>query len=625
MFRKPTQIFFLLIILHGLSFSVLAQSALVPEGVAGDYLYIPFDVDIALDGSLDDWANIPAYTVTKGSQLSPDPAENGSFTFAVAADAERFYITMQMPDQNIIAGQHGNDFWNEDSFEFYLNFTGEFGAKGYKDGIHQININATNIGNDDPSDVSISGVRSGSLDVQALVFATDDGWGFEGSAALPPDFVLEHGAEIGFQAQINGATQSDRNVKLIWSNADAADGSWQDPSLFGRGIFYEIGQTDAPLPSEPEVVEFDPGDVDWSGLVAATWDGYKANYIYCGENCGDNLGLVFDPNMDYQAVSEGIGYGMLMAVMMDDQATFDIIYDAAHDIMLDEATGLFHWKADNSGNLTGLTSATDAEVDIAAALIFAQQLVDAGTWSQHGQRPYDERAHALIDSIYQYEVFDGQYLTPGDDWQGNGQEIINLSYFAPAWFRIFDEFQGTDRWVDVIRQGYISLYNVRGGSRYGLAPDWSTHDGKPAFDYCERTNRPLDTCKFEMTFDAIRVPWRIGLDCLWFGEARACLWSQRSAEFLNGLSATDFARMYDMDGQSVVGYQNELMTGMWLVAAMAAEDGELQTRLAEMLYNQSSNALSEGYWGGTSQYYFNQSLAWFGASLLSGDFRNLTE
>jgi hypothetical protein len=81
--------------------------------------------------------------------------------------------------------------------------------------------------------------------------------------------------------------------------------------------------------------------------------------------------------------------------------------------------------------------------------------------------------------------------------------------------------------------------------------------------------------------------------------------------------------MYDMTGQPVVNYQNELMVGMWLVASLAADDTALQARLVDQLTSYAGNALSDGHWGGTSQYYFNQSLAWFGAALLSGDFRNI--
>jgi hypothetical protein len=455
--------------------AVLAQDGgdlLVPPGESGEYIYIPFPVAITLDGDVSEWEGVPAFTVTKGPNTSSDPAENGSFTFAAAADAEKLYITMSMPDKTIIAGQHGQDFWNEDSLEFFLNVSGDLYSPVFRDGIYQININAADIGNTDPDGLTLTGVRSGTLPVSGFVFETANGWGFEAAVPLAAlNIEAAHGAEIGFQTQANGASIQDRNVQLVWSNADTNNASYQNPGVFGRAIFFEIGQTDLPLPSappEPEgPIQFDMGDINWKEMVRATWEGYKANYITCGESCGGNLGLVFDPNIGYQAVSEGVGYGLLMAVMMDDQPTFDTIYDAAHAIMLDANTGLFHWRVDNTGAITGSGSATDAEEDIALALIFAQQRVAQGEWTQHETRPYGDRANELIDAIYTYEVIEGRYLKPGNEW--GGREIINLSYFAPAWYRIFDQFQGTDRWRPVITYGYRTLFVTEGASR-GLVP-----------------------------------------------------------------------------------------------------------------------------------------------------------
>src|SRR5690606_19064621 len=84
---------------------------------------------------------------------------------------------------------------------------------------------------------------------------TENGWGFEASVPLADLLTVEHGKEIGFQSQINGATILDRDVKLIWSKYDRTDTSWQNPSLFGRGIFFELGRTDIPQASARIEVE----------------------------------------------------------------------------------------------------------------------------------------------------------------------------------------------------------------------------------------------------------------------------------------------------------------------------------------------------------------------------------
>jgi hypothetical protein len=226
----------------------------VPMEIPGEVVYIPFPVAITVDGKLDDWANLPVITVDRGPTPSINPAENGSFTYSVAADMTHLFITMQMPDQNIIAGKHGSEFWNEDSMEFYINASGDLNATSYSLKMFQVNINAADIGNTDPDALTITGVFSSDAKVSGYVFKTEDGWGFEAALDLTKLVEVAHGKEIGFQAQINGASVQDRDVKLIWSKADTNDTSWEHPNLFGRALFYELGRTDIPLASAVEAL-----------------------------------------------------------------------------------------------------------------------------------------------------------------------------------------------------------------------------------------------------------------------------------------------------------------------------------------------------------------------------------
>jgi endoglucanase len=227
-------------------------SVSIPPEIPGEVVYIPYPVAITVDGKLDDWADLPSISVDRGPTPSPNPAENSSFTFSVAADQTNLYITMQMPDQNIIAGKHGTEFWNEDSMEFYINASNDLNATGYGLKIFQVNINAADIGNTDPNALTITGVFSSDAKVSGFVFKTETGWGFEAALDLTKLVEVTHGKEIGFQAQINGASVQDRDIKLIWSKADTDDTSWEHPNLFGRALFYELGRTDIPLASAVE-------------------------------------------------------------------------------------------------------------------------------------------------------------------------------------------------------------------------------------------------------------------------------------------------------------------------------------------------------------------------------------
>lgn len=222
---------------------VVAQNKAPPEET-GKVVYIPFPVKITLDGKTDDWAGVPLQTVDRGPKKSPSPPENGKFDFAVAADETNLYVYMHTVDSNIIAGKHGKDTWNEDSMEFYLNLTKSLKASGYKTGIFQINISPTNIGKNN-APLAVTGTNAEKAKVTGSVFSTTDGWAFE--VAIPLESLKpEHGTTIGFQAHANGATKKDRDSKLIWSLADRADQSYQNPALFGKAVFFKVGSTDVP-------------------------------------------------------------------------------------------------------------------------------------------------------------------------------------------------------------------------------------------------------------------------------------------------------------------------------------------------------------------------------------------
>ncbi len=226
-----------------------AQAPLAPAGRPGAVTYIPFPAAISLDGKLDDWAGIPRTLVATGTLPSKNPAEDGSFDFALASDGGSLFVLMTAVDANIVSGAHGADFWNEDSLEFYLNLGGIFGLSKYSPDVAQYRVIPADIGNGDPTAITQSGANFKAFPLRAFVFKTADGWGFEGAVKLPATLKAAHGLEIGFQAQLNGASIKDRDVQLGWSSLDLANGSWQNPSLFGRGIFYKIGSTDLPQPS----------------------------------------------------------------------------------------------------------------------------------------------------------------------------------------------------------------------------------------------------------------------------------------------------------------------------------------------------------------------------------------
>jgi endo-1,4-beta-D-glucanase Y len=579
--------------------------------------YIAYPTEIRLDGETDDWNGIERVIVTEGNHYDTSPGNHDQFIFSLAADNGNLYLLLTTNDAEIFAGTPDTPPLQRDAFSVFFNFTDDLSLGTVIPGVVGITVDAAMIG-EPPGGELLTGhnIPVGS---EAIAFTTETGWAAEVRVPLHSFEAPTHGEVIGFQAYLYGADTWGGKAHLIWSRNDPDATSWYRADVFGQAIYYERGQTDLPQPYVIGEGGAAPGT--WGSVVSHGWNHYIEHFILCGDPCGDNLGAVFDPSEDYLAVSEGLGYGMLLAVMLDDQPTFDRIYDAAYFTMRDESNELHHWRMNGRGRITDTYSATDAELDIALALIFAQARVDDGTWRDLPDRPYGERAQTVLDNTYAVHVVENDKLSPGTLAGFDGDRLTNPSYFAPAWFRIFDQFEEGERWSPLIDAGY-ELLEASPGAENALIADWMSTDGTSSIDHCRANDIDLDNCQFVMGYDAIRVPWRVGLDCLWFDEARACDWSQRGARFLRAQPPDSRARLYDLDGTLIVDYQDEAMLSMWIMGALAADDPFLAAELSEQLIT-FGYPPGNGYFGENADLYYNLSLGLFTATWLTGDFQNL--
>lgn len=230
----------------------------VPRGEPGVSIFVPLSnaSGIVIDGDLFDWNGVPLVVTTSG----PNPADAGEVRWQVAADGQELYFAATVADSSIVAGEHGDDYWNEDSIEFYVNFSADQNATTYGPGIAQITFSPVDIGNDDPDSLTISGNNAASMNVSGFVFPTADGWGVEVALDLSGLTAPAHRKGFGVQMQVNGSSGGDRDSKLSWSTADVNDTSFQDPSVFGTAIFFDDliepvpAQTDDQSDVEPEIV-----------------------------------------------------------------------------------------------------------------------------------------------------------------------------------------------------------------------------------------------------------------------------------------------------------------------------------------------------------------------------------
>jgi len=389
-------------------------------------------------------------------------------------------------------------------------------------------------------------------------------------------------------------------------------------------------------------------------VLDKTWSGLKTRNVKPWTD-----GLLHRPKSETpgDAVSEGQAYAMIIALYLNDQTTFNSIWDAAESKMWNDANGYYDWRY-NNGAITGTGLATDADQDVALMLIFANALVEKSIWTSHKSPKnvdYKSRAQTILNTLWSKGINNGN-LRPGANWGGGGTcgtgastwacgEHVNPGYFSPASYRIFKDFDASHAWATVVEQSYATIAKNPGYSK-GLLPDWMNLDGT----YSSATALGYNPFHGGQAFykDAIRVHWRLAMDWLWFQEPRAKTFLDNAYSFVGRAPAK--ANFYKMDGSLVPTEStftlsgtngpsrsrrehSPLTVGMWACAAMSSGGSDSADAWArEMLRYHAKGSdvwgLAKDPDGGSedtahNEIYFEQFLAWFGASVMSGRFTNI--
>lgn len=218
-------------------------------------------------------------------------------------------------------------------------------------------------------------------------------------------------------------------------------------------------------------------------------------------------------------VSEGIGYGMLIAFFQGDYDAFNRLWNYSRGFRAYNNQNLTPWITRSfTFDEIDLSSATDADLDIATALI----LMNFKT----GIPDYLNDALNIIKSIWDEEVEQpSMMLMSGNTsmWNGkNGKPITyNLSYFSPVALRLFAMVDQSHAWNSVIEAMYTYMTNMQ-ASGTGVFPDWSL----ATMTSVNPPNQAAGNDKTGYTYysfnkESVRIPWRIAWDYYWFQEPRA--------------------------------------------------------------------------------------------------------
>ena len=235
--------------------------------------------------------------------------------------------------------------------------------------------------------------------------------------------------------------------------------------------------------------------------LSALWSRYEFDYVKDGRVVElDERGIT---------TSEAQSYGMLRAVWQRDKEAFSAVWRWTKENLRTRRDALFAWKHDGRG-VVDHNSASDADVDIALALLVASRVFDVKT--------YRTEALAIIDDIWKQEVVvagDTPYLSAGN-WASRERYVtIHVGYLAPAAFTAFGEVDSKHDWRGLATASYALLGWLQ--ERTKLPPE---------IVYLDKTKNTLLLNKpggkvAPFGYDVVPLFFRLAVDATWNARAES--------------------------------------------------------------------------------------------------------
>jgi endo-1,4-beta-D-glucanase Y len=274
-------------------------------------------------------------------------------------------------------------------------------------------------------------------------------------------------------------------------------------------------------------------------LIALAYDNWKKRFVV---SAGGGV-RVQRPENNNDSVSEGIAYGMLIAVYMDDKALFDGLwtYWKANPATSEADGPLMTWQIPG-----GSGTATDADEDAAFAMLMASKQWSGGSYAADATR--------LIQGVRKHDM-SGTFIKGGSNYT-TGQPT-NPSYFAPAFYRAFARADAANAsaWNGLADGAYTLLTAIAGTSSNGLYAAWCGSNCSQIATNTGSAN-PAEDVLYQ--YDSHRIPWRIGMDYCWNGTAAAKTYVDKTSAFFSSASrgGGGVGRIYDKynpNGTDVMG------------------------------------------------------------------------
>lgn len=327
-----------------------------------------------------------------------------------------------------------------------------------------------------------------------------------------------------------------------------------------------------------------PGEVDakiagaWRQLFHGDDDNERVYYPVAGE-----MAYIADVgNGDVR--SEGMSYGMMIAVQWERRAEFDRLWKWAKTHMYHATgprAGYFAWHCRFDGRPISPGSASDGEEWFAMALFFA-----AHRWGNgEGIFNYAAEAQALLRAMLHKPattevtaIFDRASKQVVFAPTPEASKLTDPSYHLPAFYELWARWaaDADDRafWA-AAAQTSREFFRRAAHPRTGLMPEYAHFDGRP--------HAGFGGDKIDFRFDAWRTLAHVALDYAWFGtDPWQVEQSNRVLAFLQR-HAPRIPNQFSLDGKPLSTDSSPGLLAMAAVAGLAA-DPEIARPFVERLW-----------------------------------------
>ncbi|HTT57636.1 MAG TPA: glycosyl hydrolase family 8 [Opitutaceae bacterium] len=329
-----------------------------------------------------------------------------------------------------------------------------------------------------------------------------------------------------------------------------------------RDLFAEdLGRSDAEVDAKIQAA--------WQQLFYGNDDTQRVYYPVAGD-----MAYVADI-LHNDVRTEGLSYGMMIAVQLNRQADFNRIWKWAN-VHLYHASGpfagYFAWHARYDGTPIHAGPAPDGEEWFVMSLFFA-----AHRWGNgEGIFNYEHEAQTILHTmIHKGDGGDGLVTSMFDRAarqvvfvpQARGSQFTDPSYHLPAFYELWA------RWAaDPADRAFLAglapvsreLFRHAANPRTGLMPDYANFDGTPHRAWGHEDFR----------FDAYRTLSNVALDYAWFAQDPwAVEQSNRVLAFLRS-QGPHCANQFALDGHPLSDRSSPGLPAMAAVAALAADSAD---------------------------------------------------